>query len=367
MAGAISGGIYPRVFGPAAVLGSLGELTFVTDAVDTDGAITPQIGLVAGCPYNPGWDFGDGSAIVYTTAPSHTYGATPGEKTVRLIMPDLQLWLNWIDVDSCHLVGGGTLFQGGTVKRLAALTAYRPHTNANLTGGLLTENLPGSLRVYAGNATQLTLIGECARLPSTLVHLQVNDTPSALTGPLSALPDSLDAIYIYNSSSDLSGPIGGLPPSAAVAVLVGDAPSGFTGTLSDLPATLWQLNIANTALSSITGSLSDLKAAMLECCLYSTSVRIDGGATPMVATGLRNFQVQSTSCTAADLDSILARIYADRAIFTHPFPTMNLGGTNPDPSGVYQDSVTPSTGLEYAYKLVNDPDAEGFNKWTITY
>ena len=66
---------------------------------------------------------------------------------------------------------------------------------------------------------------------------------------------------------------------------------------------------------------------------------------------------------AATVDLILADLYAGGAGFTAAAPTLNIGGTNAAPSGVYQDVVTPSTGMEYIWELVN-----AFTKhWTITY
>ena len=87
----------------------------------------------------------------------------------------------------------------------------------------------------------------------------------------------------------------------------------------------------------------------------------------MAAVGIQQIRVDSSSTTQANIDDIMLRLYTDRASFTYATPVLNVGGTNPNPSGVYQDATPPTSGLEYAYKLVNDPDAEGFNTWTVTY
>jgi hypothetical protein len=76
---------------------------------------------------------------------------------------------------------------------------------------------------------------------------------------------------------------------------------------------------------------------------------------------------QNCGLSQADVDAVLAAIYARRASFTATAPSLNISGTNADPSGVYQDADPPTTGLEYVYELRNDPEAEGFKKWTITY
>ena len=70
--------------------------------------------------------------------------------------------------------------------------------------------------------------------------------------------------------------------------------------------------------------------------------------------------------TQAAVDAVLSQLYADRAAYTAPTPALNISGSNAPPSGTYQDATPPTTGNEYRYKLVNDPDAEGFNIWAIT-
>jgi hypothetical protein len=44
-----------------------------------------------------------------------------------------------------------------------------------------------------------------------------------------------------------------------------------------------------------------------------------------------------------------------------------MNGTNAAPTGAYADEDPPVTGKGMIYELVNDPETEGFNKWTITY
>ena len=52
--------------------------------------------------------------------------------------------------------------------------------------------------------------------------------------------------------------------------------------------------------------------------------------------------------------------------FTEAAPAGNIGGTNATPGGVYQNANPPTTGLEYKHVLVNDGNAEGFDKWAWT-
>ena len=69
----------------------------------------------------------------------------------------------------------------------------------------------------------------------------------------------------------------------------------------------------------------------------------------------------------AAVDEVVENIYRLRANFTNAAPALNISGNNATPSGTYQDGDPPTTGKEYIYELVNDPESEGFNKWSITY
>ena len=86
-----------------------------------------------------------------------------------------------------------------------------------------------------------------------------------------------------------------------------------------------------------------------------------------VTTNLTHFLYNCDSMSAENLDNLFRSIYEQRASITWETPAIDTGNLTNDPTGVYQDATPPTTGLEYIYKLVNDPDAEGFNVWTITY
>jgi len=87
----------------------------------------------------------------------------------------------------------------------------------------------------------------------------------------------------------------------------------------------------------------------------------------MAAVGIRQLQIYSMTMSQSNVDSCVSRLYSDRASFLYASPVLSVGGTNAAPSGTYADATPPTTGKEYIYKLVNDPDSEGFKKWAITY
>jgi hypothetical protein len=83
-------------------------------------------------------------------------------------------------------------------------------------------------------------------------------------------------------------------------------------------------------------------------------------------TALATLRADGLALDAATVDLILADLYAGRMGYTAAAPTANLGGTNADPTGVYQAMVPPTTGLETKFELVNDSAAQGYRKWGIT-
>jgi hypothetical protein len=144
-----------------------------------------------------------------------------------------------------------------------------------------------------------------------------------------------------------------------------NAATVLTGQLRDLPATMTTLYLYSTS-STITGSLADLPPAMEYLVLGNTSSTITPGV-GVRARAICGLYLDSTGMSQAAVDAIAEWLYINRALFTYAWPSANLGGTNAAPSGIYQDGDPPTTGKEYIYEVVNDPEGEGFNKWSVTY
>jgi len=113
--------------------------------------------------------------------------------------------------------------------------------------------------------------------------------------------------------------------------------------------------------------LSDLPATMTWLNLFNTDGVITGGGVAMVATSIRNLRLDNCALTNGQTNSIVDRIYADRALFTAAAPNLHIGRGNTAPSGIYQAGCPPTTQLEEAFELVNDSCGEGFNTWTVGY
>jgi len=236
-------------------------------------------------------------------------------------------------------------------------------TSSTITGSL--ADLPASMEQLILYNTSSTITGALSDLPASMLYLYLYNTSSTITGSLADLPASMARLYLYNTSSTITGSLADLPASMA-RLYLGSTSSTITGSLADLPASILYLHLYNTS-STITGSLSDLPASMLYLHLGSTSSTITGGATAVSATGIIFIITENCSEDQATVNDVIDRIYADRALFTYAAPSLDIGGNNAAPSGIYQYAATPSTALEKVYALKNDDDLEGFNKWDITY
>ena len=273
------------------------------------------------------------------------------------------------------ILGSGLLTASGKTRLTLYTTksgTFNPTIVASDTSGITWTWPDGS--TYTGGTPSKVLAGGTQTItiafddPTLVTELNFQAQSMAGTWPLSSLAEFTGLTYLRaygNTGLNVSGSLADAP-AGLTQLNLGSTSSNITGSLADAPAGLTQLYLYSTS-SNITGSLADAPAGLLYLNLYNTSSAITGGATAMAAVGIREIRCDSSSTTQANIDSILARLYADRAGFTYATPTLNVGGTNPDPTGTYADATPPTTGLEYAYKLVVDPDAEGFKKWAITY
>ena len=273
------------------------------------------------------------------------------------------------------ILGSGLLTASGKTRLTLYTTksgTFNPTIVASDTSGITWTWPDGS--TYTGGTPSKVLAGGTQTItitfddPSLVTELKFQSQSMTGTWPLSSLAKFTALTHLVahsNASLNISGSIADAP-AGLTQLHLGSTSSNITGRIADAPAGLTHLHLYSTS-SNITGSIADAPAGLTQLYLYSTSSNISGGATAMAAVGIREIRCESSSTTQANIDDILARLYADRASFTYATPALNVGGTNPNPTGTYADATPPTTGLEYAYKLVNDPDAEGFKKWAITY
>jgi len=76
-------------------------------------------------------------------------------------------------------------------------------------------------------------------------------------------------------------------------------------------------------------------------------------------------KMQNNNISNHDLDLFLELCYSRRLDIPYG-AQLDISG-NAVPSGNYENVTTPTKGKEFIYKLVNNPDAEAFTGWAITY
>lgn len=113
-------------------------------------------------------------------------------------------------------------------------------------------------------------------------------------------------------------------------------------------------------------SLCDVFSEFFLNCSSLTGIDFSGWT--LTSVNNNPFQSMFNGCTALDsasTDSFVEACYNARLTMTGTAITLFLDDTQ-GLSGIYQDDPTPSTGLEWAFKLNNNPDVEAFTPWTIT-
>lgn len=299
-------------------------------------ATTPKFTFATGAPAALiSWgDYSAYEAVSSGVELTHAY-TNAGIYTVQLMMPNQEKWLTQIDINTDKV--SKVITQIGAFSKL---TVFYAQINT-----AWSQNISHWL------------------LPALLAYFQVNST--SVSGNISGwvLPTSLVNFYVYSTS--VSGNISGwvLPASLTIFQVYSTLVSGDISVWV-LPASLAYFQVNST---SISGDISGwvLSASLVRFYVYSTLI----SGTPIFTSAvlLQNFQIHNCALPQATVDSIVQRIYNRRVSFTYATPSANVGGTNAAPSGAYADEDPPVTGKGYIYELVNDPETEGFNKWTITY
>ena len=174
---------------------------------------------------------------------------------------------------------------------------------------------------------------------------------------------ALDEINFNNDG--LVCTLASIPRTVTSILAAGEPDCAITGDLATAPATLVTLRLQDTD-SVITGDLATASVTLAYLHLGNTDSVITGGGA-VGCSGISEIQLQGCGMAQAQMDSIALWLYTYRASFTDGTPSMNMGGTNAAPGGLYQDGDPPTTGKEYIFEVVNDPEGEGFNVWTVTF
>jgi hypothetical protein len=304
--------------------------------------------------------------IATTTAPAQTV-------TLQRITPTgANITVYWGDGNSSTITDGNT---GTTAHEYAAagtyairisnpdrITYFDISGDAQLSGDISEWTLPASLESFYVYSTSVSGDISGWTLPASLVNFRVYST--SVSGDISGwtLPASLESFRV--NSTSVSGDISGwtLPASLISFYVYSTSVSGDISGWT-LPASLVNFRVYST---SVSGDISGwtLPASLVNFRVNSTSV--SGAPSVASAVALGDYQYQDCGLAQATVDAIAQGIYTRRSAFTNATPALNIGGTNAAPGGVYQDGDPPATGKEYLYEIINDPETEGFNKWTCT-
>jgi hypothetical protein len=162
------------------------------------------------------------------------------------------------------------------------------------------------------------------------------------------------AIILYLSACNVSGPLSAV--NRAAKRINFSLSTGISGSLSDVPSTV-----------------------DVYCYLYGCTGIAPGSIGHLI--DIRDIRLYSmwAAYTAADsVDIVINSMWAARADYTYSTPSLQIGGTNPAPTGNY---IAPEEGTDWhldgatwvpltpnakAYDLVNDVNDEGFNTCIIS-
>jgi len=336
----------------------------------------PTITLRAGCPYTPQWDFGNGDTATGTEV-SYSGFTDAGPHTVTLSIPNIAYWLVGIDVYNDKIVGDFL----GALKHCHNLTSISAHQN-NTGDGInsniaLVTNFPAITWLRLGDYTNvygdISVITQLRNLETiylsgTLVHGDIAN--------LVGLPSTIVGLDLHTNTAGHGGDgvYGDIANLAGLTSLtfISIGNTYIEGALSDMfpeaNPTLTTFYLWGPTVN-ITGDFSDINAGLPNL----MNARLQGLNLAPAAldnlTKLYYLDLSYSDYSEAEVDQILGYLYAARAVNVAPQAHTLLlnAGTSAAPSGTYQDASPPTTGKEFAYKLHNDPDTEGFKTWAITW
>ena len=148
--------------------------------------------------------------------------------------------------------------------------------------------------------------------------------------------------------------------------------TGSTIRSADMAAwrpTTWDLYSMPTGGTYSIAS-ADMAAWTTTATVYSPSMpsgtwNVSGSFATLAA--LRDLELQGNGLSQAQVDAVLAGIWAGKANYTYATPALNIGGSNAAPSGTYSSTCPPTTGKAYAYELANGVCSTSGPHWAITY
>lgn len=196
-----------------------------------------------------------------------------------------------------------------------------------------------------------------------LTHINVANSPFDFD--ISAVSGLTNLTELFLNISNVSGNISAVSSLTNLESLLLFS-SDVSGNLSAVSG-LTNLTDLRVYSTDVSGDLTPLTGLVNLGRYFGFSTNIGGTAGIGGMNAAFDARVQNCNLTQAEVDTVIADIYANRANFTNAAPNLRIDGDNAAPSGTFQAAATPTTGKEQIYALINDPNGEGFNTWTVTF
>lgn len=219
--------------------------------------------------------------------------------------------------------------------------------------------------------------------PSNAIEMDTTSTSATWSPAFVSKSGGTLTWYVANSSGNLltqqtaNDPTFDLSGYAGTKTIYAESPDGWSGlsALYVYGLSLTRLDIAvATSLSTLRSYQNRLPSLDVTANVALTELltHLQSGVNLAAIdlsnnVAIRTVDMSNGAMPQSGVDSTVASIYSARADYTYATPSLKIDGTNAAPSGTYADEDPPTTGKGMIYELVNDPESEGFNTWTVTY
>lgn len=258
-----------------------------------------------------------------------------GVSTFTISITTVSSTITWFPDDSSPVVTTGTSHS----------LSYVPSSGNHICRIVFSHGLSSVIRFWVVSMPIVSI----DLYKFTNLDTVVWESNTSFVFDLSRLPLKMTTIDFHQCNT-ITGDLSSIPAGVTSLTVAGS--TAITGSLSSLSRSITFLYLSS--LNKVTGSVSLLSPLLTDCRLNSCSSISSGDISHLTAIQSMNLS-QIGTWTQSDVDLLIDYLYQavllDPEHFTYSHPYLNIGGTTPTPSGVYQFSASPSTGLEKLYYL----------------